>query len=85
MAKQTIADLNLSGKKVLMRCDFNVPLDDDKNVTDDRRVRMALPTIQHVLDGGGAARLKVPGCATVVSRMSLAHALRPDWCESAIV
>ncbi|MEM1107707.1 MAG: phosphoglycerate kinase [Planctomycetota bacterium] len=54
MAKKTIADLDLAGKKVLMRCDFNVPLDDDKNVTDDRRVRMALPTIQHVLDAGGS-------------------------------
>ncbi|MEM9881909.1 MAG: phosphoglycerate kinase [Planctomycetota bacterium] len=54
MAKQTVADLDLAGKKVLMRCDFNVPLDDDKNVTDDRRVRMALPTIRHVLDAGGS-------------------------------
>ncbi|MBB6429467.1 phosphoglycerate kinase [Algisphaera agarilytica] len=54
MAKKTIADLDLAGKKVLMRCDFNVPLDDAKNVTDDRRVRMALPTIQHVLDNGGS-------------------------------
>ena len=54
MAKKTIADLDLAGKKVLMRCDFNVPLDDAKNVTDDRRVRMALPTIQHVLDHGGS-------------------------------
>ncbi|MEM9915394.1 MAG: phosphoglycerate kinase [Planctomycetota bacterium] len=54
MAKKTIADLDLAGQKVLMRCDFNVPLDDDQNVTDDRRVRMALPTIQHVLDAGGS-------------------------------
>lgn len=54
MAKKTIADLDLAGKKVLMRCDFNVPLGDDGSVTDDRRVRMALPTIQHVLDAGGS-------------------------------
>ncbi|MEM9420601.1 MAG: phosphoglycerate kinase, partial [Planctomycetota bacterium] len=54
MAKKTIADLDLAGKKVLMRCDFNVPLDDAKNVTDDRRIAMALPTIQHVLDAGGS-------------------------------
>lgn len=54
MAKKTIADLDLSGKKVLMRCDFNVPLGDGGRVTDDRRVRMALPTIQHVLDAGGS-------------------------------
>lgn len=54
MAKKTIADLDLSGKKVLMRCDFNVPLDDAGGVSDDRRVRMALPTIHHVLDAGGS-------------------------------
>jgi len=54
VAKKTIADLDLAGKKVLMRCDFNVPLGDDGSVTDDRRVRMALPTIQHVLDHGGS-------------------------------
>ncbi|MEL7087328.1 MAG: phosphoglycerate kinase [Planctomycetota bacterium] len=38
----------------MMRCDFNVPLGDDGRVTDDRRVRTALPTIQHVLDAGGS-------------------------------
>ena len=54
MPKQSITDLDLTGKKVLMRCDFNVPLNDAGEVTDDRRVAMALPTIQHVLDGGGA-------------------------------
>lgn len=54
MAKKTIADLDLSGQKVLMRCDFNVPLNDAGQVTDDRRVAMALPTIQHVLDAGGS-------------------------------
>lgn len=57
MAKKTIADIDVSGKKVLMRCDFNVPLDDDNNVTDDRRVRMAVPTIQDVLDRGGSVVL----------------------------
>lgn len=57
MAKKTIADVDVAGKKVLMRCDFNVPLDDAGRVTDDRRVRMAVPTIQNVLDRGGAAVL----------------------------
>ncbi len=57
MAKKTIADVDVTGKKVLMRVDFNVPLDDAGKVTDDRRVRMAVPTIQDVLDRGGSVIL----------------------------
>ncbi|MDA1232236.1 MAG: phosphoglycerate kinase [Planctomycetota bacterium] len=53
MAKKSIADVNVAGKTVLMRVDFNVPLDDDCNVTDDRRVRMAVPSIKSVIDRGG--------------------------------
>ncbi len=57
MAKKTIAETDVAGKKVLMRVDFNVPLDDAGTVTDDRRVRMAVPTIQDVLDRGGSVIL----------------------------
>ena len=53
MAKQTIADVPVSGKAVLMRCDFNVPLDDAQQITDDRRITEALPSIKSVLDRGG--------------------------------
>lgn len=53
MAKKTIEDVNVAGQTVLMRVDFNVPLDADLNVTDDRRVRMALPSIKSVIDRGG--------------------------------
>lgn len=53
MAKKTIADADVAGKRVLMRVDFNVPLQDGK-ITDDRRIRMALPSITSVLDGGGS-------------------------------
>lgn len=54
MAKKTVADIDVKGKKVLMRCDFNVPLDKQCNITSDDRIVKALPTIKHVLDGGGS-------------------------------
>ena len=53
MAKKIIADVDVAGKRVLMRVDFNVPLDDECNITDDRRIRMALPSIKSVVDRGG--------------------------------
>ncbi|MEM9295987.1 MAG: phosphoglycerate kinase [Planctomycetota bacterium] len=56
MSKKTIAELDPSGKRVLIRVDFNVPLRGGE-VTDDRRIRMALPTIQSVLDRGGSCVL----------------------------
>ncbi len=52
MAKQTIQDIDVKGKKVLMRVDFNVPLDENLNITDDIRIRAALPTIKYALDNG---------------------------------
>ena len=54
MAKKTVADIDVKGKKVLMRCDFNVPLDDDCNITSDDRIVKALPTIRSILQRGGA-------------------------------
>ena len=53
MPKRTIAEVDVADKTVLMRVDFNVPLDSNSQVTDDRRVRMALPSIQSVLQRGG--------------------------------
>jgi phosphoglycerate kinase len=53
MAKLTINDVDVAGKRVLMRVDFNVPLDDDLNITDDRRIEMALPSIKSVIERGG--------------------------------
>ncbi len=57
MAKLTIDQLNLKNKKVLIRCDFNVPLNEQGEITDDRRIVASLPTIKKVLQEGGAAIL----------------------------
>jgi len=57
MAKKTVADIDVRDKRVLMRCDFNVPLDGECNITSDDRIVKALPTIEHILKGGGAVIL----------------------------
>ncbi len=53
MPKRSIAGLDVKNRAVLMRVDFNVPLDDEQKITDDLRIRMALPTIESVLSRGG--------------------------------
>jgi len=50
MNKKTIRDIDLKGKKVLVRCDFNVPQDEEGNITDNRRIVAALPTINYLLE-----------------------------------
>src|SRR3989338_1066073 len=57
MAKKTIRDMELKGKRVLIRVDFNVPLDETVRITDDTRIRASLPTIRYALDKGAAAIL----------------------------
>lgn len=53
MAKKSIDDVDCRGKVIMTRVDFNVPQDDAGNITDDRRIRMALPTIQAIIAKGG--------------------------------
>ena len=51
--KKSVDDINVKGKKVLVRCDFNVPLDADLNITDENRLVAALPTIKKLIADGG--------------------------------
>ena len=54
MNKKTIEDIDLKNKKVLVRCDFNVPMDEEKNITDNTRIVAALPTIKYLLENNCA-------------------------------
>jgi phosphoglycerate kinase len=54
MQKMTVRDINVKGKKVIIRLDFNVPLDESFHITDDRRITAALPTIQYALSNGAS-------------------------------
>ena len=57
MNKKTVKDIDLKGKKVLVRCDFNVPMDENKNITDNTRIVAALPTIKYLLENNCAVIL----------------------------
>ena len=54
--KKSVTDINVTGKKVLVRCDFNVPMKDGV-ITSDKRIVGALPTIKYLLDNGAAVIL----------------------------
>ena len=57
MNKKTVKDIDVNGKKVLVRCDFNVPLDENLNITDDTRITAALPTIKYLMENGAKVNL----------------------------
>ena len=50
MQKKSIKDIDIKGKRVLMRADFNVPLDENGGITDDIRIKSSLPTIEYILN-----------------------------------
>ena len=54
MDKKTVKDIDLKGKRVFVRCDFNVPMDEEKNITDNTRIVAALPTIKYLLENNCA-------------------------------
>ncbi|HEX9997501.1 MAG TPA: phosphoglycerate kinase, partial [Abditibacterium sp.] len=54
MNKKTIQDIDVAGKRVLVRVDYNVPIDENGVITDDARIRETIPTLQHLLDAGAS-------------------------------
>ena len=57
MAKMTVKDVDVAGKRVIVRVDFNVPLDDSQQITSDQRIQAALPTIQYLIERNAAVIL----------------------------
>ena len=78
--KKTILDAELSGKRVLMRCDFNVPTDDAGNITDDSRIVKTLPTIKALLSRAQRSS-SVPTRA--VPKTAMRRSIPSRWWHSA--
>ncbi len=80
MEKINVKDLDLKGKKVIVRVDFNVPLDDQQNITDDMRIQAALPTIKYILEQSPAKVILMSHLGRpkgeIVAAMSLAPAAK---------
>ncbi len=75
--KQTIEDLQLNGKRVLIRVDFNVPLDANQKITDDTRVRESLPTIKYALDKGASRVILMSHLGRPDGKPNSAMSLKP--------
>src|SRR5579859_4427706 len=57
ITKQTVRDVDVQGKRIFVRVDFNVPMNSEREITDDTRIRAAVPTIRYLLDHGAAVIL----------------------------
>lgn len=76
MNKQSVKDIPVRGKRILVRVDFNVPMDDTRNITDDTRIRAALPTIQYLM-GEGAKVILVSHFGRPKGQINSKYSLAP--------
>ena len=76
MNKKTIDDIQLKGKKVLVRVDFNIPLDDNQKITDDTRIKESLTTIKKIIGDGGSAIL-MSHLGRPKGKVNLKYSLKP--------
>lgn len=77
MNKLTVRDIDLSAKKVLLRCDFNVPQDADLNITDDSRIRASLPTINYILSKGPKKLILISHLGRPDGKVVTKYSLKP--------
>ncbi len=77
MAKMTVKDIDLSGKKVLMRADFNVPLDENLRITDDTRIRETLPTIKYILQKNASRLVLMSHLGRPEGKRAAKYSLKP--------